>query len=496
VGLAAALGCATKPLDAREWLLVATPHFEVLSALGRDATLELARDAERFHQALEFALGSPAAAPAVPTRIYAFDDRTPGRPFAIRGESGYFLPTLREALVVLRTGDGWRDDATRELRHEYVHYLLRSQPGPALPLWFDEGVAEFLSTIAIDDERIELGKVRPDHLKLLRSQLWVPLARILGASDLEGWGGRRGPLFPAGAWIFTHYLNFGMQGQAGREGLARYLERSAAGAPAEEAVRAAFGIGIDELDGEVRDYARRERFDSAVVRAAPFSPGELRPLAKSEVAERLGTLSLALHKPEQAERWFRASVDANRFDARAHAGLGVALGRLGRFEPAAEHLDLALGIAQEDALNHLDAADYYMTRALESRSVESRAQFAEGVRRHTARSAELGVGLAEAHARYGASYLIPGQDPGGGLAALEQAKRLLPASHEIDLLLARVHARLGRSALARQKVVGVLSRTHSARLRSEAEQILGVVDSTVARRQILKGPGSDDPKVK
>ena len=150
-GLTAALGCATRPLDAREWLVVATPHFEVVSSLGKDATLELARDAERFHRAVEFVLGAPLAAPAVPTRVYAFDDRTPGRPFAIRAEAGYFLPTLREALIVLRTGDGWRDDATKELRHEYVHYLLRSQPGPPLPLWFDEGVAEFLSTVAIDD---------------------------------------------------------------------------------------------------------------------------------------------------------------------------------------------------------------------------------------------------------------------------------------------------------------------------------------------------------
>jgi tetratricopeptide (TPR) repeat protein len=492
--LAAASGCATAPLDAREWLLVATPHFEVASALGREETLDLARDAERFHQAIEFVLGAPLAAPAVPTRIYAFDDRRPGRPFALRSEPGYFLPSLREARIVLRTGEGWRGDATRELRHEYVHYLLRSQPGVRLPLWFDEGAAEFLSTVEIGDERIELGVFRPDHVKELRSQPWLPLVRILETRELESLGGRRGALFPAATWLFVHYLNFGLQGAEGRTALARYLERSAAGAPAAEALRLAFGRTGEELDDELQGYVRRERFDSALVRPVPFEPGEVRALGRAEVARRLGELSLALRRPEQAEGWFRRSVAADRLDARAHAGLGVALGQLGPGEAAAQELDVALGIAQEDPLNHLDAASYYLARALRSRDAGTRTEFAEGARRHAARSSTLaGGGLPESYALYATSYLVPGQDPAGALPALEEARRLLPGSHEIDLLFARVDARLGRSALARERVVEILARTHSQQSRDEAEQILGVVDSTVARRQILKGPEGGAP---
>ena len=487
--LAASPGCATRPLDAREWLLVATPHFEVVSSLGKDETLELARDAERFHQAVEFVLGLPLAAPAVPTRIYAFDDRTLTRPFAIRGEAGYLLPTLRETLIVLRTGDGWREDATEQLRHEYVHHLLRSQPGSPLPLWFDEGAAEFLSTVAIRDDRIELGHFRADHVRALDDQTWVPLGRILEASDLESWGDRRGGLFPAEAWLFVHYLNFGMQGPEGRTALARYLELSTAGVPPPEAVRQAFGVGLGSLDSEVQDYADRERFDAAVVRAAPFEPSEVRVLAKDEVATRLGSLSLALGKPEQAGRWFQKGIAANPREARAHAGLGVAEGQLGRAQPAVEHLDIALGIAQEDPLNHLDAAAYYLSRALDTRAAGPRAELAAGVRRHAARASELAP-LPEAYALYGASYLLAGEDPAEGLAALEHAQQLLPASHEVALLLARTQARLGRPVQARELVVAILARAHSGRVRAEAEQVLGVVDSTVARRQVLKGPGS------
>jgi tetratricopeptide (TPR) repeat protein len=488
--LAPALGCATKPLDAQDWLTVSTPHFEVVSALGRDATLELARDAERFHQAVEFVMGLPLEAPAVPTRIYAFDDRTIERPFAIRAESGYFLPTLREALIVLRTGDGWRDGATKELRHEYVHYLLRSQPQLVPPLWFEEGAAEFLSTVVIHDDRMELGRFRADHVKALGQESWVPLLRILEARDIASWPGSRGELFFAEAWLFVHYLNFGMQGEAGREALATLLERGAAGTPMPEAVREAFGVGADELDAAVQDYSHRARFDSAVVRGAPFSPGELQPLPKSEAMAGLGRLALALRRPDKAEGWFEKSVAADRQHAGAHGGLGVAAAQQERWSYAVGEIDLALEIAQDDPRIHLDAGGYYLTRALRTRNPDERKKLTEGARRHYARSAELQAGLPESYALYGATFLLPGEDPQGGLEALEHARRLLPASTEIELLLARVYSRTGRAALARETVVGALARAHAPWRRAEAEQILAVIDSTVARRKILKGPGS------
>jgi tetratricopeptide (TPR) repeat protein len=490
--LASAFGCATRPLDEQDWLAVTTPHFEVVSALGKEATLELARDAERFHQAVEFVLGLPLEAPAVPTRIYAFDDRTVTRPFAIRGESGYFLPTLREASIVLRTGDGWRDDATLELRHEYVHYLLRSQPGQDIPLWFEEGAAEFLSTVAIRDDRMELGRFRADHVRELGDETWIPLRRILEAQDVEGWPESRRAFFHAEAWLLIHYLNFGLEGQSGRTGLATYLQRSAEGAPVPEAVREAFGIGVDQLDGAVQDYSDNARFDSVVVRGGTFAPVEVRPLPKSEAMARLGRLSLALRRPEQAEGWFEKSVAEDRLNAGAHAGLGAAAGQQQRWSQAVEQIDVALGIAQDDAATHLDAGGYYLARAIETRSVQERKQLTEGARRHYARSSELQAGLPESYALYGATFLLPGEDPQGGLEALEHARRLLPASTEIELLLARVYARLGQSMRAREEIVGALARAHSPWRRAEAEQILGVIDSTVARRKILKGPGSGD----
>ena len=229
-GLTVMLACATKPLHERDWVEARTPHFEIVSSLDKDATLELARDVELFRAAVQFVLGTPLRAPAVPTRIYAFDGRGLRRPFAVRGASSAFLPSLREAVIMLRTGGGWRFDATQELRHEYVHYLLRNHGGFGLPLWFDEGAAAFLSTVEVKDDHGELGRLREDHVRLLRGQPWVPLIRILRVEDLEGWGSRKRAIFYAESWALVHYLNFGLKGRGqGQAQLSRYFRLVAEG---------------------------------------------------------------------------------------------------------------------------------------------------------------------------------------------------------------------------------------------------------------------------
>jgi tetratricopeptide (TPR) repeat protein len=493
--LATALGCASTPLENREWLEVRTPHFEITSSLSRADTLALARDAELFQSAVEFAIGVELRPPAVPTRIFAFDDRSLTRPFAVRGEPGSFLPSLREAVILLRTGDGWRADATARVRHELVHYLLRSHAASPPPLWFDEGAAEFLSTVEIDDDAVEVGRFPANQVRVLRAEAWAPLSRVLAAQELESWGVRRRPVFVAEAWVFLHYLNFGLEGAKGRTGLASYLKRSAEGATVEQAVVEGFGVSSDELDAELQDYVRAERFHSVALRPPEAAPHELRALAPDEAMARLGWVQLALGNPERAEPWFRKALARNERNARARAGLGLAEAYQGRWDRGIEALNVAIAMEPGDARNQLDACALNLRRALETRNVATRGQLADAARRHCAIASQLDPEQPEAYVRYGASYLLPGQDPKGAEASLEHAQHKLPASLEIQLLLARVKARLGETARAREMVAGVLARTHSPAQAAEAEQVLGAIDGTLAGRKILVGPhaGAEAP---
>lgn len=482
-------GCATRSLDHQDWLRLETPHFEIVSALGKQDTLALARDAELFRATIEFALGAAIRDPGVPTRIYAFDDRRPSRPFALRAESGYFLPTLRQAWIVLRTGDGWGGDATLELRREYVQYLLRSQSQTAPPLWFDEGAAEFLSTARIDGDRVQLGVFDPKRVRLLRDQNWTPLLRILEAQDLESWSPGDRSVFAAESWLFVHYLNFGLETGQGRKGLGVYLQQTAEGVAPESAIEAAFGISSATLDRALQREVKKDRLDSVVVRPSEFVPGDPSPLAIEEVMRGLGELSLALNRGEQAEEWFQKALVRDRRSPRANAGLGVAQALGGEWNRAAEQVGVALSLDAQDPRNHLDAASVALARARDTKALAARAELAETARGHCAAASQLDAALPEAYATYGATYLVPGEDPEQAKQALDYAHQLLPASQEIMLLLARMHARLGHGTKARELVVSVLSRSHSRAIQEQAEQVLGVIDGSMARRTILKGPG-------
>jgi tetratricopeptide (TPR) repeat protein len=485
LALALALACTTTPLHERDWLEVRTPHFEITSSLGEEETRRLARDAERFHAAIEFVMGVRLRAPAVPTRIVAFDGRGFRRPLAVRGARSWFRTSPREALLVLRAGDGFAD-ATESLRHEYVHHVVRSHAGFGLPLWFDEGAAEFLSTVDVREEYVELGILREDHVRLLRGEHWMPLFRILEAEDLYGWGSRHRAQFAAGSWAFVHYLNFGPGDRSARqEQLARYLQQLGEGAPPERAIRAGFGAGPDELDDALHRYVVGERFGSVAVGIGPsqVGPFEAAPLPRDEAVARLGWLAIAIERPETARELFERSVAADPRNARAHAGLGAAELLRGDFDAAIPHYGRALGVAPEDPVTQLDVGDYYLRRAGATAEPGERARFAALARQHYAKAGELDAALPASYLGYGETFLLEGEQPERGVDALARAGRMLPASVEVRLLEARVHARLGQRAAARRLALEVISRSHSEAARSEAREILDAVGG--ARRTTL-----------
>jgi tetratricopeptide (TPR) repeat protein len=356
-----------------------------------------------------------------------------------------------------------------------VHYLLRNHGGFEQPLWFDEGSAEFLSTVRASGDHGELGGLRRDHVRLLRDQPWVPLIRILEVKDLEGWASRKRAIFYAESWAFVHYLNFGLEIPGrGQDQLSRYFRHIADGASHERAVQQTFGMSHGSLNRALQRYVRGERFGSVAIgfeQPQELEALELRPLARDEVVTRLGWLLISLGRAKPAQRYFEMAISANPRNARAHAGLGAAEGLRERWDAAVPHFGRALGIAPDDALNHLDVGAHCHGRARKTADAEARAKLAVLARRHYARSQELDDSLPEAYAMYGATFLLEGEETQRGLEPLEHASQMLPSSVEIKLLLARLHSKLGHSMKARNLALAVYSRTHSEATKAEAQQL-------------------------
>lgn len=119
----------------------------------------------------------------------------------------------------------WGDRVAEDLRHEVAHGYLHSSI-PRLPLWLDEGLAEYFEVT-----RGAHGLNRP-HVEELRAALavgqWKPdLARLQRLTD----GSAMTQLDYAESWLWTHWMLNGTP--QGRATLQTYL-RSLRGQPEQE----------------------------------------------------------------------------------------------------------------------------------------------------------------------------------------------------------------------------------------------------------------------
>jgi hypothetical protein len=323
-------GCATELLHRRDWFSVETSHFAISSSLQNADTRQLALDLEQFRAIVDFLQG-PAASPSTGdsrTLVYAFDGRGIFRPFAVRGESSAFLTPEQGEIILLRTGSGWRVDATPEVRRAYADFLFRNRQGDERPAWLQEGFGQLASTIEIRDEGAVIGRAHRQHLETLRNQTWLSASRLFGTKNLSSLNARERQIFRAQAWAVVHLLLVA-QGdlENGRANLSHYLQQLDAGQEPTNAFVSSFGTSGEGLMKRLVEVMRGQGF-STVVLSANVAEREdhlaLNPLSYGEAVNRLGRLALALGRPDLATLYFDKAIVVHPEDADARAGLEAA----------------------------------------------------------------------------------------------------------------------------------------------------------------------------
>ena len=132
----------------------------------------------------------------------------------------------------------------------------------------------------------------------------------------------------------------------------------------------------------------------------------------------------------------------------------------------------ALAAAPEDAIVQLEYAKYEHALARGAQDPDRRANLVRSARRHYERSQTLDPSIPEAFAGHGSTFLLDGEDPRGGLESLRKAHRMQPSSIEIKLDLARLYAKLGEKAKARDLALVVSMWHHAPDLDEELAELL------------------------
>ena len=445
---------AALPRKNDPWIQLRSPHFTLFSNASDRTARKIALDLERLRSALsqlnpDLRLGSP-----IPTWVYVFKDTASfasyrltyqGRPQT--GE-GYFVahPYGNHAAI---NADP-RRNATRLIYHEYLHEIL-ANTYPDLPLWLNEGLAEYYSTFEVVGGAAKIGEPIPLHVYWLLRNALIPLPQLLAmdtsARDYNE-GDRRG-VFYAESWALVHFL---LSKPERRLQTAELLRDLAAGKRGAEAFQQAFG-DLGALERDLRIYVQFGVFGAqrTPILEEASVPLDVAPLAWPDVLYRLGDLLLnnGDEKHTAAEEHFRAALAASPQHGPARAGLGRIAQDAGRIAEARADYAQAAQAAPDDFFLHYllglsllepapDPADLPQAKAALRRSIELRPDFAEGWGR-----------LAQALTYENAL-------PPEAAKVFETAYRLMPSRQDFAFNLAVFYARNGQRAKAEELIDNVL----------------------------------------
>jgi tetratricopeptide (TPR) repeat protein len=287
------------------WTEVTSEHFVVWTDLDPAEGREALAAFEGIYTALEDTAFPSSGGRPSPMNIVFFAREKDYYQFAPEATTALFVPALPndldEVATMLMFG-GLVEQTRLTFQHELTHVFIRQSLGWAPP-WLHEGLAEYYSTLRVDDGFVYVGEPLPHRgislgpdWRIDKSGSWsrqlipmryVPTVRRLVRADstaFYAWAGgglelgarERQAAFYCGAWGLVHLL---LNGPAGyRRRFSGYLDALAHGEREREAWWRAFGdVPAKQLEESYRTHMRWTEMLSATVHRARYEPRALSP---------------------------------------------------------------------------------------------------------------------------------------------------------------------------------------------------------------------------
>ena len=256
------------------WIRVSSAHFSVLTNAGEKKGREVALRFEQMRIVFAQLFMKTRVNLPQPLDIIAVKSEgdflrlTPPPKEKAGSVTGFFLPGEDRNYIVL---DLSADDSWRSVLHPFAHLLLNYNYPPTQP-WFDEGFAEYFSSLRLDDKQAQLGsdpELAPAYkqtllgaqpartsrslTEILGAPAWLPIQDLFAAKH-ETANYVEGPhqtLFDAESWMVVHYLlNKDKLSETGTYfGLVQVQKL-----PIEKAVQQAYGVSPAQLQQNIQSY--------------------------------------------------------------------------------------------------------------------------------------------------------------------------------------------------------------------------------------------------
>lgn len=432
------------------WRSVRTNNLFVIGNAEPEKLRQVAVWLEFFHSAFGRLVSRNVIDTSVPTTVVVFRDDASFTPFKplYQGRpgnlAGYFQPGHDVNYIALSL-DARESNPFSVAFHEYVHLHLKDNV-PGVPVWLNEGLAEFYGSLQFSNTEAVLGATLPYYIRLLRSQELLPLETLLSIDSRSPHYNEQDKtgVFYGESWALVHYL---MLGGAGRqEQFKRFLQHVARGDDVTKALENSFGLTLDAIEKELRAYIRQGELPSLRIASrddpqayASYTALQRASLTEAEANYYLGDLLLHIGRSEDAERYFKQAIALDSALTNAYAALGQLTLYQKRFADAKKYLQRATTSPQH-YLVHYNYAWLLSREGVmpNGRLSEYSPETAAAIREQLLRTIKLAPEFAPAYYLLAFVDLVTEKDLDEALQMAEKARRLAPDKQEYAALAAEI----------------------------------------------------------
>jgi Flp pilus assembly protein TadD len=472
------LGFAGDP----QWVEVRSPNFSVITDAGEKRGRDVALHFEQMRSVFGALITTANVNLSVPLQIVAFRNTKEMRQVSpiFNGKpsemAGLFQGGQDRSFIML---DMSVEDPWKVVFHEYAHRLLDGNLKIRTDPWFEEGFAEYFSSIEVDNKEARVGKIPEQTYQILGQLGMVKIAdlfRVQQNSKTYNESGDHRTTFYAESGLVVHYLYDNLLIPR----LSVYFDTlQLQKKPVEQAFQTAFGMPPQQFDKVLRDYLLSGGYryypiaTPAGIVAAQFT------VAPVSLADARAVLAdIHAHSPDhkgQALAEFQDVLKMDPNNASALRGVGYEYLQQRDFEHASEYFRRAAELNSKDPRVH-----YYYAMLLNQGGATDEARSAQ-IEKELLASIALDPNLADAYSLLGYTQAVSGE-PEKGMETLKKAIELSPRDEHYQFNLANIYMANHRvdEAIA---ILRNLARSADQEVAMRANQALGQAEKFKAQSQ-------------
>jgi len=455
-----------------QWVEVRSPNFSVVTDAGERRGRDVALRFEQMRSAFGTLMTKATVNIPVPLQIVAFRNTKEmrqvsplfhGKPTQV---AGLFQGGVDRSFIML---DMSVEDPWTTVFHEYAHQLMNGNVQAESDPWFEEGFAEYFSSIEVDGKEAHIGKIpRDDYLILQQVGLMkvADLFKVAHYSETYNENGNSRTSFYVESGLLVHYIYDNQL----LPKVASYLElKWTKHLSVEDAIQQAFGMSAEQLDKTLRNYLLDGRYRYYKI-PAPANISEKnytsRPLAPSDAAAVMADIHL--HSADYQDRAideFQVILKSDPNNAAACRGLGYAYLQKQDFTQASEYFRRSSNQNSNDPRVH-----YYNALLMARESGFSSKVDVPMLMKELETSISLDPNFADSYALLAFAQSTAG-DPARALETMRKAIAIDPRNENYRFNLANIYL-ANRQPEQATPILQSLQKTSSPEMASRVASVL------------------------